>query len=443
MKKFAFIGGGSFGFTRKLVRDILTFPAFSDAEIALMDIDEERLKYIKEACDKIAEAGKYPAKITATTDRAEALKGADGVICTVLAGDVDVWKYDIIIPKKYGVDINVGDTRGPAGIFRALRTIPLMLDICADIEKYCPDAVFLNYTNPMAMLCRAMQEKFPNLKITGLCHSVQGTARMLAKWCDIPEDEIEYTCAGVNHQAFYLELKHNGKDIYPVLKEKMKEPEILNHEQVRNNMFLNLDYYVTESSGHNSEYVAWYRKREDLIKKYCTDGTGWNPGAYSYILDEYTSRKELWRDDIIEYLKQPIDPADLERGEEYAAYIFNAYFGDNTMFKFNGNVRNYSLIDNLPYGCCVEVPILVSKNKFEAIAVGKLPEHLAVLVNTTARCEELAVQAALEKDPKKVFWACAFDPLTSAVLSLDEIQEMVNEMFEINKEFIPWGNNGK
>ena len=172
MKKFAFIGGGSFGFTRTLVRDILTFPAFQDAEIALMDIDEERLGYIKTACEKIVRVGKYPAKITATTDRAEALKGADGVLCTVLAGDVEVWKHDILIPEKYGIDINVGDTRGPSGIFRALRTIPLMLDICADIEKYCPNAIFLNYTNPMAMLCRAMQDKFPKLHITGLCHSV-------------------------------------------------------------------------------------------------------------------------------------------------------------------------------------------------------------------------------------------------------------------------------
>ncbi|MBQ4625186.1 MAG: hypothetical protein IJB51_11665 [Clostridia bacterium] len=293
MKKFAFIGGGSFGFTRTLVKDLLTFPAFRDAEIALMDIDEERLGYIQQACEKIVRAGNYPAKVTATTDRVEALKGADGVLCTILSGDVEVWKHDILIPKKYGIDINVGDTRGPSGIFRALRTIPVMLDICADIEKYCPNAIFLNYTNPMAMLCRAMQEKFPNLKITGLCHSVQGTAEMLANWVGADIKDVTYTCAGVNHQAFYLDLKWNGKDMYPLLKEAMKKPEILNAEQIRNNMFLNLDYYVTESSGHNSEYVAWYRKRPDLIEKYCTHGTNWNPGIHSYILDEYTKRKDL------------------------------------------------------------------------------------------------------------------------------------------------------
>lgn len=438
MKKFAFIGGGSFGFTRTLVKDLLTFPAFKDAEIALMDIDEERLEYIKLACEKIVRAGNYPAKVTATTNRVEALKGADGVLCTILAGDVEVWKYDITIPKKYGVDINVGDTRGPAGIFRALRTIPVMLDICADIEKYCPNAIFLNYTNPMAMLCRAMQEKFPKLHITGLCHSVQGTAKMLAEWCGVNPDEIDYTCAGVNHQAFYLELKHNNTDLYPILKEKMKDEEIYNKEQVRNNMFINLDYYVTESSGHNSEYSAWYRKRADLIDKYCTNGTNWNPGHYAYILNEYTKRKDTWRNEIKEFLDKPDEEVDLARGQEYATYIFNAVFGDNTIFKFNGNVRNYNLIDNLPYGCCVEVPVVASKNKLEAVAVGKLPDQLAVLVNTTARCEELAVQAALEGDARKVFWACAFDPLTSAVLTLDEIQLMVNEMLEQNKDYLPW-----
>lgn len=443
MKKFAFIGGGSFGFTRKLVKDILTFPAFRDAEIALMDIDEERLDYIKRACEKIARAGNYPCKITATTDRVEALKGADGVLCTILSGDVDVWQHDILIPKKYGIDINVGDTRGPAGIFRALRTIPVMLDICADIEKYCPDAIFLNYTNPMAMLCRAMQEKFPNLKITGLCHSVQGTANMLADWVGADKDEVTYTCAGVNHQAFYLDFKWKGEDMYPKLREALKDPDTYNKEQVRNNMFLNLDYYVTESSGHNSEYVAWYRKRADLIDKYCTEGTGWNPGHHAYILNFYTDRKDTWRNEINEFLDTPDNEIELDRGFEYAAYIFNAVFGDNTIFKFNGNVRNFNLIDNLPYGCCVEVPVVASRDSLESVAVGALPEQLAVLINTTARCEELAVQAALEGDARKVFWAVAFDPLTSAVLTLDEIQEMVTEMLEQNKDYLPWYDGKK
>jgi len=435
MKKFAFIGGGSFGFTRTLVKDLLTFPAFADAHIALMDINPERLDAIYRAVQKIIAAGNYPATVSATTNRAEALKDADGVLCTILNGDVDVWQHDILIPKKYGVDINVGDTRGPSGIFRALRTIPVMLDICADVEKYCPDAVLLNYTNPMAMLCRAMQERFPKLKITGLCHSVQGTAEMLANWIGAPMDEITFTCAGINHQAFYLEYKWNGKDAYPLIRKAMENPEILNAEMVRNNMYLNLDYYVTESSGHNSEYNAWYRKRPDLIEKYCTHGTNWNPGEYAYILGEYTKRKDTWKKDIDDWLNA--ESVDLARGHEYAAYIFNAVFGDNTMYKFNGNVRNFGLIDNLPEGCCVEVPILASKNSLEPIHVGPLPDHLAVLVNTSARCEELAVAASLEGDPRKVFYAVAFDPLTSAVCSLDEIKQMVDEMMLQNKDYLP------
>lgn len=433
--KFAFIGGGSFGFTRKLVTDLLTFPAFRDAEIALMDIDAERLDYIKRACEKIVAKGKYPAKITATMDRAEALRGADGVLCTVLNGDVDVWKYDILIPKKYGIDINCGDTRGPSGIFRALRTIPLMFDICRDIEKYCPNALLLNYTNPMAMLCRAMQEKFPNLKITGLCHSVQKTAATLASWVGADPEDVTYTCAGINHQAFYTEIKWNGKDMYPLVREAIKNPEIYNEEIVRNNMFRHLGYYVTESSGHGSEYVAWYRKRPDIVAE-IEKGTGWNPGKHAYVLDMYTERKDTWRNDIYEFLNDENIP--LERSDEYASYIFNAVFGDCTPFKFNGNVRNFSLVDNLPRGCCVEVPVVASRGKLEPIAVGALPDELAVLINTSARCEELAIQGALEEDAHKVFLACAFDPLTSAVLYLDEIEEMVKEMFEQNKDYIPW-----
>lgn len=268
-KKITFIGAGSLVFTRNLIRDILSYPAFSDCEISLMDVNEENLSMAKAAAESIITAGNYPAKLTATTDRVEALKGANGVLCTIAVGGAKQMRADLEIPKKYGVNINIGDTRGPSGVFRFLRTVPVMLDICKDIEKYCPDALFLNYTNPMAMLCRAMQEK-SSVNVTGLCHSVQGTAEMLAKWINAPMDEITFTCAGINHQAFYLDYKWNGKDAYPLIKEAMKRPEIYNEEQVRNEMFLHLDYYVTESSGHNSEYNAWFRKREDLLEKYCT-----------------------------------------------------------------------------------------------------------------------------------------------------------------------------
>ena len=440
MVKIAFIGAGSFGFTRPLVRDILTFPAFTDCTLALMDINKERLGFIKKAVDKIVEAGGYPAKVITTTDRAEALKGADGVLCTILQGGAEVFRHDIEIPKKYGVDINVGDTRGPSGIFRALRTIPVMIDICRDIEKYCPKAVFLNYTNPMSMLCRAMQGE-TRANVVGLCHSVQGTAWMLSQWIDASMDDIAYRCAGINHQAWFLEFKKNGKDAYPLIRKAITEnKDIYNEEQVRNEMYLHLDYYVTESSGHNSEYNSWFRKRQDLIEKYCTRGTGWNPGHYAYIRNEYLAREKTWKNEIKEELKKPVD---LKRGHEYATYIFNAIIGDNTMFKFYGNIRNFGLIDNLPEGACVEVPILASKCGFEPIHVGPLPAQLALLNSINTQCEELAVQGILEGNPRRIFHAIAYDPLTSAVCSLKEIKKMTDEMLQANKEWLPPQFKGK
>jgi len=432
MAKFAFIGAGSFGFTRGLVRDLLTFKAFQNSTFALMDIDQNRLNFIEKSIQQIIEAGQYSAKVYTTTNRKDALKGADGVICTILQGGVHVFKYDIEIPKKYGVDINVGDTRGPAGVFRAFRTIPIMIDICHDIEKYCPKAVFLNYTNPMAMLCRAMQKK-TKVNVIGLCHSVQGTAEMLAHWIKAPVKEIEYLCAGINHQAWFLEYKWNGKDAYPLIKETvLKDKKIYNEEIVRNEMFLHLGYYVTESSGHNSEYNAWFRKRPDLIKKYCLKGTGWNPGAYAFIRDEYLKRDKAWNKKKVD--KELNEPISLQRGNEYAAYIFNALFGDNKEFEFNGNISNDGLIDNLPDGACVEVPIRVSKTGFQPQKIGALPKQLALLNSICSQCEELAVEGILERNTDKLFYSIAYDPLTSAVLSLDEIKKMTDEMLRVNKE---------
>ena len=431
--KFAFIGAGSLQFTTSCMRDLLTFEAFKDAEFALMDTNAENLKNITHVCEKIAEVMECPkVKITPTDDRIEALKGADGVLCTVFNGDVDIWRHEIEIPKKYGVDINVGDTRSVSGIFRALRNIPLMLDICADIEKYCPNAVFLNYTNPMAMLCGAMQ-KHSNVEVTGLCHSVQGTVKMLAEWLEIPKEEIVYKCMGVNHQAFYTVLKHKGKDLYPLLREKLKDEEFYNKEIVRNEMFLKLGYYVTESSGHNSEYNQWFRKRPDLIEKYCTHGTNWNPGEYAFSLNLRLDRKANTKKQYDEFLEKGIDK---EKSIEYAANIFNARLGDGKPFVFNGNVLNHGSIPNLPYDACVEVPVVADFMGFKTTIAGNLPEHLAILVNTTARIENLVVEAAMKKSREMVYEAVYMDPLSSAVLSLDEIRNMCDEIFGKNVDYL-------
>ncbi len=432
-RKFTFIGAGSFEFTRNLVRDLMTFEAFQDSEIMLMDIDEKRLHYAEAGVKKIMEAGGYRAEVKTTLDRREALRDADGVLITILQGGVDVWRHDIEIPKKYGVDICVGDTRGPSGIFRFLRTAPVMLDIIRDVEELCPSAVVLNYTNPMAMLVSYLQKQ-SNARVTGLCHSVQGTAKMLTIGLGVSPEEVTYRCVGINHQAFYLDFKVNGVDAYPMLREAMKRPEILNYEPVRNEMFKHLGYYPTESSGHNSEYNAWFRKRPDLIEEYCTHGLGWNPGAYGYILDEYLRREDMWEAEYIDWLQN--GTVDLERGEEYAAYIFDALYGSHTPFEFNANLQNHGLITNVDSTACVEVPVLATRDGIKTLGIHTLPPQLSLLVSHSAKIEELAVEAAIEGDPVKVFQAILFDPLTAAVLSMQEIHDMTQEMLDKNAEYL-------
>jgi alpha-galactosidase len=436
MTKITFIGAGSLGFTAGLVRDILTFPLLQDATISLMDINAERLDFAYQAVTKLVEAGGHPAKVEATLDRVEALRGADVVLTTILSGSTEIWRHDIEIPKKYGVDINVGDTRGPSGIFRFLRTLPDMMDIVRDMEVHCPNAVLLNYTNPMAMLCAAIQRQ-TFIPVTGLCHSVQGTAMMLAEWIGAPFEEITYTCAGINHMAWYLDYKWNSKDAYPLIYKAVTErEEVYNEEQVRNEIFLALGYYITESSGHNSEYNWWFRKRPDLIEKYCTHGTGWNPGEYAYILKEYQHTEKTWKDGVRVELAKEVTSDDLERGHEYAAYIINALMGGEA-FKFNGNVPNTDLVTNLPHGACVEVPVLVDKAGFQPIHVGALPPECALMTNLSSSIEEMAIEASLAGDPVAVYRAICHDPLTAAVLSLREIKDMTNELFAQHKDYLP------
>jgi alpha-galactosidase len=434
MPRIAFIGAGSFGFTRTLVRDILTYPLLQNSTLALMDINEERLEYSAKAVQRIIDEGGYPAKVEPTLDRREALSGADAVLVTILAGGVQVWRHDIEIPKKYGIDTNVGDTRSISGIFRALRTIPVMVGMCRDMEDLCPKALMLNYTNPMAMLCRAMQRE-TSIVSSGLCHSVQGTAWQLANWIGAPMSEIDYVCAGINHLAWFVKYLWNREDAYPLIRKAMERPEVYNEEQVRNEMFLALGYYVTESSGHNSEYNWWFRKRPDLIEKHCTTGTGWNPGGYAYILNEYLRAETGWKQGILDWLNNP-EPLHLARGHEYAASIINAWLGGEA-FKFNGNVPNTGIITNLPEGCCVEVPVWATRGRLEAVHVGPLPASVAPLNQITVAAEEMTVEATLTGNPELVYQAACYDPLCAAVLSLGEIRDMVKEMLAQNQPHLP------
>jgi alpha-galactosidase len=271
---------------------------------------------------------------------------------------------------------------------------------------------------------------------SGLCHSVQGTAYMMAHWIGAPMDEVNYTCAGINHLSWFVRFLWKGEDAYPLLKKAVQsKKKIYNEEQVRNELFLALGYYVTESSGHNSEYNWWFRKRPDLIEKHCTHGTGWNPGVYAYILDEYLRREKDWRRDIQAWLDNPA-PLHLARGHEYAASIINAWQGGEP-FEFNGNVPNAQIITNLPEGCCVEVPVFASRRQLNAVHVGDLPAPCQPLTAISVAVEELAVEAAITGDPELVYQAVCYDPLSAAVLSLGEIKQMVKQMLKKNQPHLP------
>lgn len=433
MKKIVFVGAGSYIFTRRLARDILSFPLLQNTTIVLHDINPERLATAEYGVQRILEAGNYPAQLVSTTNLTEALTDAQVVICTI-ADDFERWRHDIEIPARYGVDLNIGDTRGPGGIFRFLRIYPAMLEIVRTMEQVAPQAVLLNYTNPMAMICGALS-RVSKIKVVGLCHSVQGTAEMIARWIGADMNEVSYTCAGINHMAWYLTFCWNGIDIYPLLRRAIQKEEIYKEEIVRNELFMALGYYTTESSGHHSEYNWWFRKRPDLIAQYCTPGTGWNPGASYAALNWYRAHMHRWRDEARQEREHPT-PVDLTPSNEYAAAIINALAGGSA-FKFNGNVPNNRHIDNLPLGACVEVPIVVDKTGFHPFNVGALPASVSMLTTLSCQIEELAIHGCINGDATAIYQACCHDPLTAACLSLKEIHAMVTEMFGTAKAHLP------
>lgn len=432
MRQITFIGAGSLGFTRGLVRDILTFPALQDTRFSLMDVDSERLAAVKQDVERIVRESGSTATVVATTDRTEAIKGSDAVICTVLVGGTQVFRHDLEIPKKYGVDLNSGDTRGPGGIMRGLRTMPVLLDICRDMEKYCPNAILLNYTNPMNILCKIIGES-TSISYVGLCHSVQNAVEKISEWIDVPVEELDYFSAGINHQAWLLKITRNGEDVSPLIHQAMERPDIYNEDPVKCETFRYLGYYSTEEGGQNSEYMPWFRKRPDLMKRF-DHATGFNPGRWGYEIEAYEEKELTWKESLEQWRSEPLD---LKRGKEYASGILNALLGDHTPVVFNGNLLNKGNIQNLPYDACVEVPILASRRGLEPIAVGNLPQHLAIINNTNARCETLAAEGALEGNPLKIFYAIANDPLTAAVCSLDEIRDMTEELLWQNRDYLP------
>ena len=428
MPKITFIGAGSVVFTLNLLGDILTFPELAESEIALMDINDERLRIAEIMARKVADSlGAHP-KITTYADRKAALEGADYVINTIQVGGYPSTVIDFDIPKKYGLRQTIADTMGIGGIFRALRTIPVMLAMGHDMEQVCPDTTFLNYVNPMAMNTWAVSQA-TNVKTVGLCHSVQGTAWQLAQYMGVPLKELTYRCAGINHMAFYLELKHNGQDAYPLLREAAKKQDVWERDPVRFELFQRLGYFVTESSEHSAEYNQFFirRDRPDLIER------------FHIPLDEYIRRcKEqiAWWEKMRQQLLDGTADIHPELSGEYAALIIHSQ-ETNTPRVIYGNVLNNDLITNLPTGSCVEVPCLVDASGIQPTRVGKLPPQLAALQMNNVNTQGLVVEAVLTGKKEHVYHAAMFDPHTSAELTLDEIHNLVDDLFTAHGDIIP------
>ncbi|MBB6285327.1 alpha-glucosidase/alpha-galactosidase [Geobacillus subterraneus] len=425
MPKITIIGAGSVVFTKKLISDILSFHELKDTTFALMDIDGDRLATAeKMSKDLIAQSGIH-AQVYATLDRKEALAGSDYVLNLIQVGMHEATLIDFMIPKKYGLKQTIADTLGVGGVFRALRTIPVLLEICREMEEVCPNAWLLNYTNPMAMLMLAVAKASP-IKAVGLCHSVQNTAQDLASYLNVPVEELEYKVAGINHMAWFLELKHKGKDMYPRLFEVMENEEIYIRDKVRFEMMRRLNYFVTESSEHMAEYTPYFIKRDDLIKR------------FEIPIDEYIRRSERNMERYKE-TKKKIEKGEMivgEQSHEYGAPIIHSIeTGTNRVIW--GNVLNKYLITNLPYNSCVEVPCLVNKGGVQPCYVGDLPPQLAAMNMTNINVQQLVVEAVLTGDIDYVYHAVMLDPHTASVLSLDEIWAMTREMIEAHREYLP------
>jgi len=456
----AFVGAGSTVFAKNLLGDVLSAPALAESDIRLFDIDPTRLDLSDLVARRVAETLGAAPRITATTDRERALDGADYVLSMIqVAGYRPGTVRDFEIPKRYGLEQTIGDTLGIGGIMRGLRTIPVMLEVVRDMERLCPDALHLNYVNPMAIVTWALNNASA-IPTVGLCHSVQGTARELAHDLGVPAAELDYLAAGINHMAFYLKLEHAGVDQYPALRRLAAEGPVPDWNLVRYDVLRRLGFFVTESSEHFAEYVPWYIRRThpELI------------GRYNVPLDEYPGRCELtelaWPIAEAE-LRQPgsrraedlqaaIEAAGVramprttahhlaaferlhhvERSLEYGATIIEAIETRAPAVVY-GNVPNDGLIDGLPDGCCVEVPCLIDGNGVQPVRVGALPPQLTALMRTNVNVQELTVAAALQGKREHVLHAAMLDPHTATELSLDEIEALVDDLLEAHADWLP------
>jgi alpha-galactosidase len=460
--KITLIGAGSIVFTRNLLGDIFSHPELAGCEIALHDIDEHRLRLAEKVAHRLAGMLQVKPLITATVDRRKALEGARFAINMIQVGGYrPATVVDFEVPKKFGLEQTIGDTLGIGGIMRALRTIPVQLKMLEDMEQVCDDgAVHLNYVNPMAMITWALNRASTRVPTIGLCHSVQHTAQELADDLGVPVDEIDYRCAGINHMSFYLKFERNGEDLIPRLKQIHHENRMPDWNRVRYEMLAQLGYFPTESSEHFSEYVPWFIKagRKDLLEK------------FNIPLNEYPGRCEIFEHAwpyIERELEKPgsqdanalvaelaaanveVMPREREnasrlleglhtvkRSVEYGSGIIHSIV-TNTPRVVYGNVLNHQLIDNLPQGCAVEVPCLVDANGVQPTRVGNLPVQLAALMRTNVNVQELVVEAVLRQNREHVYHAAMLDPHTAAVLDIEQIRTMVDELLAAHAPYLP------
>ena len=421
------IGAGSTTFAARLINDLLTYPELADSTtIALVDIDADRLAVTDAYARRAIEQVGARMRIETPTRRRDALAAADYVIVMVMIGGVAPFQVDIDVPRQAGIDQTIGDTLGPGGVFRGLRTIPFLLELCAEMEEICPDALLINYANPMAINCWAVNAA-TNIRNVGLCHSVQGTSRQLAGYCGIPPDEVRYWVAGINHMAWFLQFEHDGRDAYPLLRKVAGDPEIVAQDPIRFDIFQHFDYFVTESSHHMSEYVPYYRKNADVI-------AGYLPERWDYP-GEWPSDRDTVQDSLRQQLAGE-EPLEIKQSHEYGVQIINAV-ETGTPIRVNANVANTGLITNLPNGSCVEVPCLVDGSGIHPCYVGELPGQLAGLNRTNINVQQLTVEAALTGDRRRATQAVLLDPLASAVLTTDQVERMVDQMFEQQARELP------
>lgn len=426
MAKIVLIGAGSVVFAKTLIGDILSFPALQEGTLSLVDLNQERLRLVAAFTRKLIEQQRLPTQLQVTTDRCEALPGANYVITVIQVGGVRAYEMDMHIPLRHGINQAVGDTIGPGGVFRGLRSLPALLAICHDMEELCPDAWLLNYTNPLAINVWGIY-RGSQVRVMGLCHSVQATAAYLARIMGVPWDRLHYWAAGINHLSWFLKLEYKGRNMYPVLRRRMRKGPVEEADKVRASVMRLFGYFVSESSYHLSEYLPYYRRTPELIAEYLPFPRDYL-GMYANGLDEQRQTLEA-------QIASP-EPLPVRRSHEYASYIIDSLETGLTR-RFNLNVRNDGLITNLPQGCCVEVPCLVDGTGVHPCHVGDLPPQCAALDRDNINVQELAVEAAVTGNRRAVRRALAVDPLTSSLLRPREIRLLAAEMLEAEKEWLP------